>query len=52
MFTPKKSKPAFLKCKSKKMLNKKIPDTRLNREGFKILKKLGEGKFGKVYMVK
>lgn len=32
------------------MLNKKVRDSRLDREGFKILKKLGEGKFGKVYM--
>ena len=34
------------------MLNKRISDTRLEREGFKILKKLGQGKFGKVYMAK
>lgn len=41
MNTPKKLKPAFLKCKSKAMLNKRISDTRLERESFKILKKLG-----------
>lgn len=50
MGVPKKQPPAFLKCKSKAMLNKKVRDSRLDREGFKILKKLGEGKFGKVYM--
>lgn len=50
MGVPKKQPPAFLKCRSKAMLNKKIRDSRIGREGFKVLKKLGEGKFGKVYM--
>ncbi len=50
MIIQKKQPPAFLKCKSKAMLNKRISDSRLDRERFKILRKLGQGKFGRVYM--
>lgn len=51
MIIQKKQAPAFLKCKSKAMLNKKISDSRLDRDNFKIIKKLGQGKFGRVLMV-
>lgn len=51
MIIQKKQAPAFLKCKSKAMLNKKFSDSRLDRENFKIIKKLGQGKFGRVLMV-
>lgn len=37
----KKQTPAFLKCKSKTMLNKKIATGKFDHEGFKIYKKIG-----------
>ena len=41
MNAPKKQAPAFLKSKSKAMLNKNLPDSRANGLKFKAIKKLG-----------
>ena len=48
----KKQIPAFLKSKSKALLNQNLPDSRSNGLRFKAIRKLGEGKFGKVYLAK
>lgn len=47
-----KQPPAFLKCKSKTIFNKKLFQNGLKKESFQFYKKLGEGKFGKVFLVK
>ncbi len=52
MIVPKKQAPAFLKSKSKTLLSKKVIEGKFDREDFKIYKKLGEGKFGKVFMAR
>lgn len=41
MTVPKKQAPAFLKSKSKAILNKNLPDSRVNGRNFKAIKKLG-----------
>lgn len=46
------SSPAFFKSKPKNLVREPVMIPRMSRDNFKFLDKLGEGKFGKVYLVR
>lgn len=49
--TPKQT-PKFLNNKSKNIFNKTSLNHKFEKNDFQVLKKLGEGKFGKVFLVR
>lgn len=44
--------PAFFRTKPKMVIREAPKTSKISRENFKVIKKLGEGKFGKVYLVR